>query len=178
MTAPPADDDTLEAEASAVARLLNGADPNDYRLASRACPDYNCLAWALADQARNWQPRPMMMRDGAHWPPGIPMRTDLATLRQLLGVWGFERAVDGTLDNDLVKVALYDDRDQPGRWSHVARQLADGWWASKLGRLADIEHRTVHVLEPLYGPVVGFLARPRAGLADPIPRQPWPRDEG
>lgn len=51
--------------------------------------------------------------------------------------------------------------------SHVARQLPDGRWTSKLGPDEDIEHNDLHALEgdvgvyPLcYGVVIRFMRRP------------------
>ncbi len=44
---------------------------------------------------------------------------------------------------------------------HVARQLKEGMWTSKLGPDEDIEHNTLDALEgELYGAVTQVLKRP------------------
>ena len=56
------------------------------------------------------------------------------------------------------KVALY--ADDQGEWTHVARQLPDGWWTSKLGPDEDILHRTPQALAgDLYGQVQAIMKR-------------------
>jgi hypothetical protein len=56
------------------------------------------------------------------------------------------------------KVALFGD--PTGVCRHVARQLATGWWTSKLGSEHDIEHRSLSVLEGAdYGKVAVVLKR-------------------
>ena len=58
-----------------------------------------------------------------------------------------------------------------GEWTHAARQLADGWWTSKLGPAEDIRHRTPQALAgDQYGQVVAFMKRPTTELASPSVR--------
>ncbi len=47
-----------------------------------------------------------------------------------------------------------------GKPQHVARQLSSGLWASKLGRLEDIEHELAGLDGKLYGTAQTFMARP------------------
>jgi hypothetical protein len=63
---------------------------------------------------------------------------------------GFEVCEDGTLEEGLVKVALFADAD--GEWSHVARQQPDGNWTSELGDWEDTTHESpASVSCPEYG---------------------------
>jgi hypothetical protein len=58
----------------------------------------------------------------------------------------------------LEKVALYADAN--GCPTHVARQLPNGRWTSKLGELEDIEHDLPALEGDLYGSVTLVLKRP------------------
>ena len=51
---------------------------------------------------------------------------------------------DLSLEIGFEKVAIYSDAHGP---QHVARQLPDGKWTSKLGQQVDVEHSTLSVLE-------------------------------
>lgn len=45
-------------------------------------------------------------------------------------------------------------------YTHVARQLTDGKWTSKLGQLEDIVHSTVDAIAGSdYGEVIQFMKR-------------------
>ncbi len=54
------------------------------------------------------------------------------------------------------RIALYAHRGKP---THAARQLPDGWWASKLGKDIDIEHELHAVEGPVYGTVAVVLQK-------------------
>jgi hypothetical protein len=68
--------------------------------------------------------------------------------------------MDGNLEAGYEKIAIY---YRPGTvdFLHVARQLSDGRWTSKLGRGEDITHNTVEGLEGVgaYGRVARFMRR-------------------
>ena len=57
---------------------------------------------------------------------------------------GFEPCPDGDLEEGFEKIAIY---SKSGEYQHVARQLSDGNWTSKLGIREDIEHQTLFALE-------------------------------
>jgi hypothetical protein len=71
---------------------------------------------------------------------------------------GYEPCSSAELAEGVEKVALY---AKDGVVTHAARQLADGWWTSKLGSNIDMRHRLDAVEGPTYGRVVQCLARPR-----------------
>jgi hypothetical protein len=63
------------------------------------------------------------------------------------------------------KVALYADGN--GEWTHAARQLADGWWTSKLGPDEDILYQTPQALVgDLYGQVHAIMRRTMSVASD------------
>jgi hypothetical protein len=142
---------------SSFPRLL----PGSYRITSPATPDYNCLAWAVGETNRFWG-----VSRGRFWPADLPENNEqvlaLPTLERAFATYGFVRSADGFLVEGVEKIALYAN---DAGWTHAARQLADGRWTSKLGRLVDIEHDTPEAVGGgAYGEVILFLQRP-AGQA-------------
>ena len=80
---------------------------------------------------------------------------------------GYERCEDGTLEDDIEKIALYARADQV---QHATRQLPSGRWTSKLGDDCDIEHERDALTSSAnagggvqYGEVAGFMCRAREG---------------
>jgi len=133
-----------------------------YGTASAKDPNYNCIAWAAKqDQKHWWEPR---NEPGCYWPPGIP--TDYS-IESFIGVFewlGYSVCSDGRLEDGFEKVVIY-EADGVG-FTHVALQLSDGRWASKLGPAEDIEHRSPKGLESEgYGRPTKFLKRPRLNNA-------------
>jgi hypothetical protein len=121
-----------------------------YVVASPKTHAYNCVAWAAEDASRWSEP-------GTYWPG--PLGDDLAALSGLFVALGYARCEGNEIESGHEKVALYaDDR---GEWAHAARQLANGWWTSKLGPDEDIAHRTPQALVgELYGRVQVIMKRP------------------
>ena len=81
-------------------------------------------------------------------------------LVEAYGLFGYAPCQDGELESGLEKIAIYGDS---AGYTHAARQLPDGRWASKLGRLEDIEDESLAevtgALRNDYGAVVEFLAK-------------------
>lgn len=122
---------------------------------------YNCIAWAAEDTGYWWWPDAMGQ---AFWPFGVPREETIEAFVHAYGLHGYTQRSDETLEPGKQKVAIYADR--AGKPTHAARQLADGWWASKLGQDIDIEHDFSALDGPAYGRVAVILARPareRAG---------------
>ena len=115
---------------------------------------YNCIAWAAEDTERWWWPDSMEQN---YWPPEVPREATIEAFVQAYGLQGYSQRSDPTIEFGRQKVAIYADRN--GNPTHAARQLPDGWWASKLGREIDIEHELTALDGPLYGSAVVILAR-------------------
>lgn len=64
---------------------------------------------------------------------------------------------NGDVEPNIEKLAIYATID--GKPQHAARQLPNGRWTSKLGRLEDIEHDLEGLDGNLYGVVHTFMAR-------------------
>lgn len=141
---------------------LPGLASSRYEVTSDATNRYNCLAWALGDATRWWAPV-----DGQriYWPAEVPREWSLAAVQAVLRIEGFALCEDGAPFEGVEKVALYADEVT---MTHVARQLPNGRWTSKLGSDCDIEHE-LEALEGFdgspdayrYGHIVAFMSRAR-----------------
>jgi hypothetical protein len=69
---------------------------------------------------------------------------------------GYEECENGDLEIGYQKVAIY---AIGGSVKHMARQLPDGKWTSKLGQWVDISHALSGVEGIDYGKVVQFLKK-------------------
>ena len=96
--------------------------------------------------------------DQYYWPPTAPREETLDAFIGAFAVVGFEQCLRGDHELGQEKVALF--ADASGRPTHVAKQLADGRWTSKMGKLEDITHdRLTGVQGSTYGWPVVFLRR-------------------
>jgi len=119
---------------------------DNHEITSPQTIKYNCVAWAASDTQRWWQP-------GSFWPVDST-RDDhgIGTLIAAFEKVGYEVCDDGDSEPDVEKVALYGSALM---YTHTARQLPDGRWTSKLGRLEDITHDNTDVIAGSdYGEVV------------------------
>src|SRR5437588_183704 len=125
----------------------------NHHIASLRDRRYNCVAWAVCETTRWWQPV-----DDGYWPPNIPRIDELASYLSLFQHRGFVPCANVDFESGFEKVAIYATR--LGTFKHVARQCSNGEWTSKLGVCEDIVHDTPHVLEAgSYGYVTHILKR-------------------
>ena len=115
---------------------------------------YNCIAWAAQDDSNWWWPDRMNLY---YWPRQAPRIESIEAFKIAYGTIGYTEPTTEDLDDGLEKVAIY--ASSWGAPTHAARQLPDGWWASKLGRNIDIEHELRAVEGPVYGSVAVILSR-------------------
>ena len=128
-----------------------------YEVTSPAEVDYNCVAWAMGNDSRWWWPDDF---NQYFWPAEAPRRATLQAFVQTFTRLGFELCADGSAEPGWEKIAIYAKDD--GTPTHVARQLPNGSWTSKLGQLEDIEHQDLDQLSGThYGRPVRFLRRRR-----------------
>jgi hypothetical protein len=135
-----------------------GLQASPYRVTSPATRDYNCVAWAAGDTANWWWPD--TDNDAAFWPPGVPREETVDAFVAAFATLGYAPAQGEEIEPGFEKVTLFAHGGVP---THAARQLPDGRWTSKLGRLEDIEHDVHAVSGEAYGAVVLVLKRPIAG---------------
>jgi hypothetical protein len=130
MTASTPERKALEAQVGALA----GAD---YEITSPRNKLYNCIAWAVDDDEHWWQPG--NFPSGYYWPEGVPNEVTLEAFEAAYKRVGYRTCADGELEDGYEKVVLYTKDGLP---SHAAKQLPNGRWTSKCGKLEDIEHAT------------------------------------
>lgn len=129
---------------AAAAEVLHAADPV-----------FNCVAWAVGVSDAVWWP----CDPDAYWPPGVPDELTVAAMAASLGTVGYSPCSDGDAEPGYEKVAVFARGGVP---THVARQLPDGRWSSKLGRDCLVAHATPGGVEGVvYGSVAAYLRRPR-----------------
>lgn len=122
---------------------------------------YNCVAWAVGDTKRWWWPGEPPF---SFWPPGVVREESIVSFVEAFATLGYEVARSGVHEPDHEKVALFVSSD--GIPTHMARQLSDGSWTSKLGRLEDIMHGDASgVAGSDYGQIAVFLRRPKSSSA-------------
>lgn len=124
---------------------------HNHRSTSPPASDYNCVAWAANDTEHWWEP-------GLHWPVSAPPNEfGIGVLEAAFSALGFEDCADGSPEPGFEKVAIYGNT---AYYTHAARQLPNGTWTSKLGRMEDIEHNTPEVIAGgIYGEVVQYMKR-------------------
>ena len=97
-----------------------------YDILRTSAKTYNCIGWALGTSTE-WV-----------WPG-----TSVADFDRLTAAFGYHRiqALDFRLDPGLKKIVLY-GKPVNGKWepTHMAKQMPDGTWTSKLGKLPLIWH--------------------------------------
>ena len=153
----PMDEDVL--------RCFPKLDPSKSAKTSEANRNYNCIAWAAergASDSEWWWPDPSGSA-GFHWPDGVEETVSLGSFIQAFHTLGYESCANGNREAGLQKVVVFvDERRRP---THMARQLEDGRWTSKLGQHIDIVHSSVDALEGrCYGKAVQYMKRRRDGF--------------
>lgn len=124
----------------------------EWQVTSPSSVFYNCIAWVMGDQRRNWWPI------FYYWPPGAVREETVEACRQAFSICGFEVCEKAGAEPGFEKVAVYAQGDE---LTHAARQLPNGQWSSKVGELEDIQHDTLEALEGRdYGKVVLIMRRP------------------
>lgn len=139
-----------------IRRLFPRLADEAFEITSPEDSRYNCVAWAAGDVKRWWWPAEPPF---AYWPVGVPREESVESFIAAFASLGYAVTMSGQHETGFEKVAIFAASD--GVPTHVARQLANGSWTSKLGRLEDISHLDVSgVGGSDYGEAVTFLRRP------------------
>lgn len=127
-----------------------------YFVTSNSTASYNCIAWAAGYSDRWWWPQGIQ----GYWPQEKVPEPHIAIFQNVFRTLGYETCSDGILEEGLEKVAIYAKGELV---QHMARQLTNGWWTSKLGQAEDIEHKTAEELQGReYGSIVSYMSRIRS----------------
>jgi hypothetical protein len=138
---------------------------------SSRTPDYNCIAYAAKDETKWWWPTPfwltaMYRLPHHHWPQGLP-REHPPTVENFLRAFegeGYRRCKSGEHEYGYEKVALYVDVNRTP--THMARELGDGVWHSKLGEEQDIRHYVLDAVEnQVYGKPSYYMRKRIPGIS-------------
>jgi hypothetical protein len=108
---------------------------NDFTFESPKDEDYNCVAW-IQETRDDW----IQFKD-ANGNLDVNLNRYVEYFKEL----SYEISDDKILQDGIVKIAIYYDK-ATNEFKHVARQLSDGRWASKLGDWEDIIHLSPEVL--------------------------------
>jgi len=130
-------------------------DPRNHWVKSPKTKLYNCIGWAMNDDTRQWWPDSM---GGYYWPPTLTRQETLAAFTEMVGLFGFHPTTSRALEKGFDKLALYALGSTP---THLAKQLPNGKWTSKLGDFEDIDHKLEALEGPFYGQVVQTYAKPK-----------------
>ena len=126
-----------------------------YVITSPATTEYNCIAWAAQDIDAWWWPDSLQLY---FWPPDIPRVETLDAFIKAYESQGYSICHSSDYEAGWEKIAIYIDIN--GKPTHAARQLKTGYWTSKLGRLEDIEHKSLDSLAGTqYGSVSTIMRR-------------------
>ena len=128
-----------------------------YQVTSERDVSYNCIAWAAGNITHWWWPSDSPF---SYWPQQVPREETLQSFIQAFQRLDYKSCEDRRLEVGFQKVAIFVDSSNTP--THMARQLPNGHWTSKLGKLEDIQHETLEQLEgthPAYGKAAHFLKR-------------------
>lgn len=128
-----------------------------YRRTSDPTIDYNCLAWAVENNQRWFDPQRFCV--GYYWPQDIEREWNMSNVLKILALYGYTEVSDNpSVESGYVKVAIYSDSDKSP--THFARQLQSGKWTSKAGELIDFEHDNLECLQcDSYGTIDRILKK-------------------
>ncbi len=125
---------------------------HNYRITSPTTWEYNCIAWALGITDAWWWPAP-----GRYWPENVPREESVEAFLTMFATQRYSSCSSVDVEAGVEKIALYTADSIP---THAARQLANGWWTSKLGPSFDIEHANLEAVGGgVYGASVVILSR-------------------
>lgn len=114
---------------------------NNFTFESLRDEDYNCVAW-IHEIQDEW----IQFKD-VHGSYDISINRYIEYFKE----FGYKISENKNLEKGVVKIAIYCD-SRANEFKHVARQLPNGKWASKLGDWEDIIHENPDVLfGKLYG---------------------------
>jgi hypothetical protein len=125
-----------------------------FEITSSDTRTYNCFAWAVGRTDLPWDPT----IDYGYWPDDAPREHSLRAFVAIYEKEGFEPCDGFDLEAGFEKIVLF--VDGAGLPQHAARQLPNGQWTSKLGRLEDITHELHALAGPEYGEPRVVLRRP------------------
>ena len=114
-------------------RLFPNLAGSEARITSPENFDYNCIAWAGDEITQRWWPS----QSGCYWPQDGRVDSSLESFIEGFQSLGYESCEEEGQEPGYEKVAIY---TYQGQVKHMARQLPNSRWTSKMGDFQDIEH--------------------------------------
>src|SRR5919112_1169607 len=123
-------------------------EPDNYTVTSDETDEYNCVGWAAsAVEPGQWWPLPDAPE--YYWPERARRDETPEAFAEGFATLGYQRCPSGDHEPGFEKIGVFVSRGVP---THVARQLPNGRWTSKLGDWEDIEHADLRALSGgMYG---------------------------
>lgn len=97
---------------------------------------HNCVGWALDDEVKDLDM--LVFKNIYNLNPDSLDHTVKGYAKIFSERHGYLKCENDSVEEGYEKIALYGDEDND--FKHVARQLDNGNWVSKMGTLEDIEH--------------------------------------
>lgn len=139
---------------------------DDFVITSPFDAKYNCIAHAAEDSEKWWWAVDTATAgNDVFWFDDVPNQAALENFILAFRKLGYQNCENSDLEDGFEKVAIYvsikDEVYSPkGTPTHMARQLSDGTWTSKLGQDVDITHKSLGSIEgKTYGIVKQILKR-------------------
>lgn len=126
----------------------------DFAITSEPTIEYNCVAFVVGNE-NEW----------VQFYDPDDNDNDLSSNKyvEYFKGFGFVECISPEFEDGMEKIALYENRR--GEFTHVAIQSSNGFWKSKMGKIEDIEHIDLDVLQGngtiRYGNHVVYMARPK-----------------
>lgn len=133
--------------------------PDQYQITRPETSDYNCIGWGAEEDDRWWDPTD----PDQYWPDEVPRELTIAAFIQAYATIDYIACDSVEFEPGFQKLAIYardDGQPDSGQPTHVARQLPNGRWTSKIGEFEDIEHELEGLTGFYYGTVTQILKRP------------------
>jgi hypothetical protein len=126
----------------------------NYQVTSPGNDVYNCIAWAAGRVSEWWWPYDA---PGHYWPAGAAKTKSIQAFQDAFASLGYAVCTDAELESGFEKIAI--SADDNGIPTHASRQLSNGRWTCKLGKLEDIEHDLLDLTGIEYGSVEVIMKR-------------------
>ena len=141
--------------------LFPNLNSGNYLVTSRHDSSYNCVAWAFGEVDSWWWPD---SSGQYYWPEEVEKSETIEAFVAVCRRSDYELCDNSKFESGFEKIAIYADGDQ--RPTHLSRQLPNGSWTSKIGKLEDIQHTLegLEGLNSLYGMVTRILKRRRISI--------------
>lgn len=123
-----------------------------FEITSPETATYNCVAWALSDFDHWWE-----ADENCLWLENIEYSQSLTAFIALFEKFNFEVSENLLFEEGFEKIALFSIDNIT--CEHVARQIDDNLWTSKLGVSYDVSHQIQALENGIYGQIVLILKR-------------------